>query len=175
MRSLWRPVLEKVTPYDAGKSLEAMAKEQGVDAIVRLSANESPLGPSPHVIATLEREAARVHLYPDGGSTELRAALGTRLGVPPEWLIVGNGADELLALIARAAYDPGDEVVIPEPAFEPYGTEAILSGATVVSSPLAGYETDLDDMQRRITPRSKAVIICTPHNPASTLVPRSRL
>src|SRR5262249_59599698 len=142
---------------------------------VRVSGSESPLGPSPPVIATLEREAARAHLYPDGGSTELRAALGARLGVPPEWLIIGNGADELLALIARAAYDPGDEVVIPEPAFEPYGTEATLAGAAVVSSPLRGYQTDLDDMARRVSTRTKAVIICTPHNPASTIVPRREL
>jgi histidinol-phosphate aminotransferase len=175
MRSLWRPVLEKVAPYDAGMSLDALAKELGVEAIVRLSANESPLGPSPRVIAALEREAARAHLYPDGGSTALRAALGTRLGVAPDWLIAGNGADELLALIARAAYDPGDEVVIPEPAFEPYGTEATLSGAVVVPSPLKGYETDLEDMRRRLTSRTKAVIICTPHNPASTIVPRHQI
>jgi len=171
----WRAVLDNVAPYDAGKSLEALAKELGLDEIVRLSANESPLGPSPHVVEVLRREAARVHLYPDGGSSHLRAMLGDRLGIPADWLLAGNGADEVLALIARAAYDPGDEVVIPHPAFEPYGTEAMLSGAVVVASPLAGYETDLDDMRRRVTPRTKAVIICTPHNPASTIVPRRQL
>ena len=64
----------------------------------------------------------------------------------PDWLVAGNGADELLALIARAAYDPGDEVLIPHPAFEPYETEAMLSGAVVIPSPLKGYDTDLDDL-----------------------------
>src|SRR5262245_3012865 len=171
----WRSVLDSVAPYDAGKSLEALAKEMGLDEIVRLSSNESPLGPSPHVVEVLRREAARVHLYPDGGSSHLRALLGDRLGVPADWLIAGNGAAEVPGLIARAAYDPGDEVVIPHPAFEPYGTEATLSGAVVVPSPLAGYETDLDDMRRRVTRRTKAVIICTPHNPASTIVPRRDL
>ena len=175
MRGLWRAVLDEVAPYDAGKSLEAIAKDLGIEDLIRLSANESPLGPSPRAIEALRREAPRAHLYPDGGSTQLRAMLGERLGVPASWLMAGNGADELLALIARAAYDPGDEVLVPHPAFEPYGTEAILSGATVVSSPLLGYETDLEDMQRRVTPRTKAVIICTPHNPASTIVLRPRL
>ena len=175
MRRLWRAVLDEVAPYDAGKSLEAIAKDLGIEDLIRLSANESPLGPSPRAIEALRREAPRAHLYPDGGSTQLRAMLGERLGVPASWLLAGNGADELLALIARAAYDPGDEVLVPHPAFEPYGTEATLSGATVVSSPLLGYETDLEDMQRRVTPRTKAVIICTPHNPASTIVPRPRL
>ncbi|HYB41986.1 MAG TPA: histidinol-phosphate transaminase, partial [Candidatus Methylomirabilis sp.] len=89
--------------------------------------------------------------------------------------LVGNGADELLGLLARAAYEPGDEVLVPSPAFEPYGSEAVLSGAAVVASPLAGYETDLDDMLARVTPRTKAVIVCTPHNPASTAVGRAAL
>jgi len=172
MRQLWRRVVDKVVPYDAGKPLE---QELRAGAIIRLSANESPLGPSPKVVEALRREAARVHLYPDGGATELRAALGRRLGVGAEWLVVGNGADELLGLIARAAFDPGDDVVIPEPGFEAYGTETILAGANVVHSPLDGYETDLDDVLRRVTPRTKAVFICTPHNPASTIVPRGQL
>ena len=170
MRGLWRPALDAITPYEAGKPIEALERELGLPAIVRLSANESPLGPSPRVVEALRREAVRAHLYPDGGSSALRAALGEWLGVEPDWLIVGNGADELVGLIARAAFDPGDEVVLPDPAFEPYSIEAELAGARVVKSPLAGYDTDLEDMRRRVTPRTKAVFVCTPHNPASTLV-----
>lgn len=175
MRQLWRPVLDKIAAYDAGKPLEAIAKDLGIEDLLRLSANESPLGPSPKVVDALKREAARAHLYPDGGSTRLREALGARLGVPPDWIVAGNGADEVLTLIARATYDPGNEIVIPHPAFEPYGTEATLAGAVVVASPLKGYDTDLEDMQRRITPRTKALILCTPHNPASTIVTKSAL
>lgn len=172
MRPLWRTAVGKVTAYDAGKSVEP---ELRAGALVRLSANESPLGPSPRVVEAIRREATRVHLYPDGGATELRAALAERLGVGPDWLVAGNGADELLELLARAAFEPGDEVVLPHPAFEPYGSGATLAGATVVPSPLAGYETDLDDMLRRVTPRTKAVFVCTPHNPASTIIRRQRL
>jgi len=136
MRRLWRTVLDRVDPYDAGKSLEVVARELGLDTLLRMSANENPLGPSPRVVEAIRREAPRVHLYPDGGGTEVREALGKRLSAPPETIVLGNGADELLAMLARAALDPGDEVVIPHPAFEPYGTEATLSGATVVQSPL---------------------------------------
>ena len=175
MRRLWRSVLDRVAVYDAGKSLEAVARELGVDAVLRLSANENPIGPSPRVVEAIRREAPRVHLYPDGGCTEVRQALAGRLGVSAESIVVGNGADELLAMLARAAFDPGDEVVVPHPAFEPYGTEATLSGATVVASPLRGYEQDLDDMLGRVTPRTKCVILCTPHNPAATIVRRAPL
>ena len=175
MRRLWRDVLDRVTPYDAGKSLEMVAHELGVASVLRLSANENPLGPSPRVIEALCREAPRVHLYPDGGCTEVRQAVAGRLGIGPDAIVVGNGADELLGMVARAAFDRGDEVVVPDPAFEPYGTEATLSGATVVASPLRGYDQDLDDMRGRVTPRTKCVILCTPHNPTATIVRRRPL
>lgn len=175
MRALWRPALDGITPYQTGKSMEALAAELGLPEVVRLSANENPLGPSPRVVAAIAGEASRVHLYPDGGSTALREALGLRLGVSPGRLIIGNGADEILSLVGWAAFDPGDEVVVPEPSFEPYTTSAVLGGARVVASPLAGYEIDLDDVRRRLTARTKAVVLCSPHNPATTIVRRAPL
>ena len=175
MRKIWRDSLDRVTPYEAGPPLEDVQRELGLPSVLRLSANENPLGPSPKVVEALRAEAARAHLYPDGGSSALRKALGAWVGVDPSWLIMGNGADELISFIGRAAFEPGDEVVLPQPAFEPYSIEALLAGATPVASPLRGYDTDLDDMRRRVTARTKALFVCTPHNPASTLVRRGPL
>lgn len=175
MRAIWRSALDGLVPYQTGKSLDALARELGLPELVRLSANENPLGPSPRAVAALVREASRVHLYPDGGSTALRGALGRHLGVAPAQLLVGNGADELLTILGLAALEPGDEVVLPHPSFEPYTTVALLGGARPMPSPLAGYDTDLDDMRRRITPRTKMVFVCSPHNPAATIVRRAAL
>ncbi len=175
MRRLWRSVLDGLIPYDAGLPLEALAREIGRSDLVRLSANENPLGPSPRAAAAVEREAARIHLYPDGGSSALREALGRGHGVAPNQIVVGNGADELIALIAAAAFEPGDEVVVPTPSFEPYEISARLAGARVVTSPLVGYDTDLDDVLRRVNERTKAVMLCSPHNPATTIIRRRPL
>lgn len=175
MRTIWRAAVDSIIPYEAGKPLETLAAELGVAELVRLSANEHPLGPSPRVVEAIRREAAHVHLYPDGGSTALREALGRALGVPSAQIVVGNGADELITLIALAAFDPGDEVLMPHPSFEPYATGVTIAGARMVQSPLAGYHTDLDDMRRRITPRTKAVFLCSPHNPAATVIPKRPL
>ena len=175
MRRVWRPVLDGITPYDAGKPLEALMGELGLTELVRLSANENPLGPSPRVVEAIRREAERVHLYPDGGSLALREALGRRLGISPAQIVVGNGADELIALVALAAFDPGDEIVVPTPSFEPYANSVTMAGAQLRESPMAGYETDLDDVLRRVTPRTKAVILCSPHNPATTIIRRAPL
>jgi histidinol-phosphate aminotransferase len=175
VRRIWRPILDHFTPYDAGKPLEALEAEMGLSHLVRLSANENPLGPSPRVVEAIRREATRAHLYPDGGSTALREALGARLGVSAEQIVVGNGADELIGLLAIAAVEPADEVVVPAPSFEPYTTSVLLAGGRVRPSPLAGYETDLDDVRRQVGARTKAVILCSPHNPAATIVRRGPL
>ena len=175
MRRIWRAAVESVTPYEAGKPVEALAVELGLTDLVRLSANENPLGPSPKVVEALRREAPHVHLYPDGGSTALREALARGLGIGPAQIVVGNGADELITLIALAAFDPGDEILMPHPSFEPYATGANIAAARMVQSPLAGYDTDLDDMRRRVTPRTKAIFLCSPHNPAATIIARGPL
>ncbi|MFQ5520351.1 MAG: histidinol-phosphate transaminase [Candidatus Methylomirabilia bacterium] len=172
MRRLWRSVLDEVTPYEGGPPLEQLQAESGLSELVRLSANENPLGPSPRAIEAIIAEAPRAHLYPDGGGTALRQALGRHLGVPPEMILLGNGADELLALIAWAAFESGSEVIIPHPSFEPYYGVVTLSGATPILSPLVDYQTDLDDMRRRVNTRTKALILCSPHNPTGTIVRR---
>ena len=94
MRRLWRSVTDGFVPYEAGKPLEALAEDLAIPDLVRLSANESPLGPSPRAVEALRREAARAHLYPDGGSTALRDALAKTLGVGAEQIVCSNGADE---------------------------------------------------------------------------------
>lgn len=175
MRNLWRDVLTRLAPYDAGRPLEVLAAELGLPDITRLSANENPLGPSPRVVQAVAEAAGSVHLYPDGGSVALRAALGERLGVAPDQIVLGNGADELLAMIAWAAFERGDEVVVPQPSFEPYTTTVALMGATLVASPLRDDATDLDDVAARVTPRTKAIVLCSPHNPATTIIPRAPL
>ena len=76
MRKIWRDTLDRVTPYEAGPPLEDVQRELGLPSVLRLSANENPLGPSPKVVEALRAEATRAHLYPDGGSSALRKALG---------------------------------------------------------------------------------------------------
>ena len=175
MRRFWRSVLDGVTPYEPRKPLEQLQVELGLSELIGLAANESPLGPSPMVVDAIAREAKRVHLYPDGGASALRQALARHLNLAPDWLILGNGADELLTLIAWAAFEAGDEVVIPHPSFEPYQTVSTLAGATVIRSPLVSYEIDLADVTRRVTEKTKAVILCSPHNPCGTLIRRAAL
>jgi histidinol-phosphate aminotransferase len=172
MAPRWRACLAAITPYVPPPPLDRLAAELG-RPVIRLSANENPLGPSPRAVEAIRAEAGRGHLYPDGGAPDLAQAVARQLGVAPDHLLFGNGGDEIITMIARALLDPGDEVVVPDPAFEPYTTAAILADATVVKSPLRDYRIDLDDVLRRITPRTKLVCLASPHNPTGVALPRA--
>jgi histidinol-phosphate aminotransferase len=167
----WRPVLAEIVPYVPPPPLDTFAAELG-HPVLRLSANENPIGPSPLAVAAIRREAERIQLSPDGGAPGLAAAVAEALGIEPTQLLFGNGGDEILTLLGRALLDPGDEVVVPEPSFEPYTTTTLLAGARVVPSPLRDYRIDLDDVLARVGPRTKLVCLSSPHNPTGTALER---
>ena len=168
----WRPVLVEIDPYVVPPPLDALAAELG-QPILRLSANENPVGPSPLAVEAIRREAVRIHLYPDGGAPALAEAVAETLKLSPTQLLFGNGGDEIITLLVRALVEPGDEVVVPEPSFEPYTTTTRLSGGVVVASPLRDYRTDLDDVLARIGPRTRLVCLTSPHNPTGTVLERA--
>jgi histidinol-phosphate aminotransferase len=168
----WRPILAEIEPYIVPPPLDALAAEIG-QPILRLSANENPVGPSPLAVDAIRREAARIHLYPDGGAPMLAEVVAEALGVSPGQLLFGNGGDEIITLLVRALVDLDDEVVIPEPSFEPYSTTTRLAGGRVVASPLRDYRIDLDDVIHRVGSRTKLVCITSPHNPTGTVLGRA--
>src|SRR3990172_2867119 len=168
MRARWRECVSRTPPYEPGPPVETLEAQLG-HPIIRLSANESPLGPSPRAMAAIKAELPRLHLYPDGGARELREALAKHLGVRSDAIVLGNGADELIGLFALAALEPGDEGIIPRPSFEPYATAATLAGTTIVWVPLKDYRIELEDCLRALTERTKVMFLCNPHNPTGTI------
>ena len=168
----WRSILAEIDPYVVPPPLDALAPELG-QPILRLSANENPVGPSPLAVEAICREAARIHLYPDGGAPALAEAVAETLGLSPAQLVFGNGGDEIITLLVRALVEPGDEVVVPEPSFEPYTTTTRLAGGVVVASPLRDYRIDLDDVLAHIGSRTRLVCLTSPHNPTGTVLDRS--
>lgn len=122
-----RELLRDVEGYTPG--------EQPTSAnVVKLNTNENPYPPSPTVLAAVQAlSAGAVARYPDAVSSELRAACAKRYGYDSvDWLIAGNGMDELLAMALRTFVDPGDTVVAPYPTYVIYETLAQLHGATYV-------------------------------------------
>ncbi len=102
--------------------------------VVKLNTNENPYPPSPAVLEALRAlDTESIRRYPDPVCSRLRKAWAERFGLPgPEWVIVGNGMDDILSLAVRAFVDPGDDVVATYPTYSLYEVLCALHGARLV-------------------------------------------
>ncbi len=156
-----RRTLENLSVYTPG--------ERRSDAI-KLSSNENPRGPSPLAIEAISRALPESHIYPDGAARELRGALAERHGCAPDRVIVGNGSDEVLTMIAAAYLNPGDRVLIGKHTFSQYEFSARLFDAEVDKVEMPGLAFDLDRFLSAITPVTRVVYLCSPNNPTGLAI-----
>jgi histidinol-phosphate aminotransferase len=162
--------IASLSPYVPGKPIDELQRELGLTRIIKLASNENPLGPSPKAVAALSGGVETLHRYPDGGAYRLRQALADRWKVTSDHIILGNGSDELLGLLARTFLSPGDEAVMADHTFVIYKMEVVAAHGKAVTVPLADWTHDLDAMASAITPRTRLVFVCNPNNPTGTMV-----
>jgi len=169
--------VRRISPYVGGKPIEELARELGFDpaSIVKLASNENPRGPSPKAVAAIAAAAGDVTRYPDGNAYALKQALGARLGVDPDQIVLGNGSNDVLELVTHAFLRPGDEAVYAEHAFAVYPLATQARGATGVVVPARDYGHDLTAMLAAITPRTRIVFVANPNNPTGTWLPPEAL
>jgi len=165
-----RPGILEIEPYVGGK-----AEVEGMANVVKLSANEAALGPSPKAIAALRAAVPVVHRYPDGGARALRQAIGARFDLDPGRIVCGSGSDELIQLLMRAYAGPGDEVLYSAHGFLMYRLSALAIGATPVAAPERDLRTDVDAMLSRVTSRTRALFVANPNNPTGSYLTREEL
>ncbi|MFZ4807791.1 MAG: histidinol-phosphate transaminase [Hyphomicrobiaceae bacterium] len=138
---------------------------------IKLSSNETPLGPSPAAVAAFKATADDLERYPDGSATALRQAIGRVYGLNPDRIVCGAGSDELLNLIAHGYLGPGDEAIYTEHGFLVYRIAILGTGATPVIAPERQLCADIDAILDRVTARTKVVFLANPNNPTGTYVP----
>lgn len=156
--------------YQPGKPIEDVKRELGLDEVVKLASNENPYGASPKAKEAIVAELEHISLYPDGGAVELTSDLAKHLGVNTDQIIFGCGSDEIIALISRAFYVPGDETIMADQTFSVYKSNADIEGAVTVEVPLVDGKHDLDAMLAKVNDRTKIIWVCNPNNPTGTLL-----
>ena len=161
-----RPGVLDIAAYVPGKE-----HAPGVARVFKLSANETPLGPSPKAIEAFKAAAGQLERYPDGQATALRAAIGTTFRLNPANIMCGNGSDELLGLLCHTYLGPGDEGIVTEHGFLVYKIQITAAGATPVTVKEKDRRVDVDAILAAVTPKTKAVFIANPGNPTGTYVP----
>ncbi len=158
-----RPGILEIEPYVGGK-----AELEGSARVIKLSANESALGPSPQAIAAVRDAAASMHRYPDGEALALRRAIGRRFDLDPGRIVCGAGSDELIQLMMRAYAGPGDEVLYSAHGFLMYKLSALGVGAVPVAAPERELTADVDALLARVTSRTRMVFLANPNNPTGS-------
>jgi histidinol-phosphate aminotransferase len=163
-----KPWIAAIHAYVPGRSTSASGRP-----LIKLSANENPLGTSPLALAA-RADAAAPALYPDPDSAQLRAAIGALHGIDPARIVCGTGS-ELLNLAAQAFAGPGDEVAYVRYGFSVYDIAARRCGADVVVAPDRAFGTDVDALLACVTDRTRVVFLANPNNPTGTFLPRAEV
>ena len=159
-----------IAPYQAGKPIEELAREFGLDAskIVKLASNENPLGMPESAKLALNAAVANLGRYPDPAGFDLKKAIAQRFGVDQAWLTLGNGSNDILELVASALIEPGSAVVYSQFAFVVYRLATQARGAKHIVVPAKEHGHDLPAMLEAITPETKIVYVANPNNPTGT-------
>src|SRR4029450_2999508 len=166
-RPVPNPGILDIAPYTPGKS---PVPEPG-RKVFKLSANETPFGPSPKAIAAYKHVATHLEDYPEGTSRVLREAIGRAFGLDPNRIICGAGSDEILNLLAHTYLSQGDEAISTAHGFLVYPIATMANGAKNVVAPETEYTANVDAILKLVTPRTKLVWLADPNNPTGTYLP----
>lgn len=166
--SYFRPNIEALTGYVPGEQPQA-------GKFIKLNTNENPYPASPAaaraVQAVLERGIQR---YPDPLATAFRRRAAELLGVEPDWILCGNGSDELLTMVTRAFVGEGQLLRLPYPSYVLYKTLAQIQGA---QGEEVWFEADwsLPDRFAAAAERLRLVFLANPNSPSGTIVSTERV
>lgn len=163
VRPVPQPGILKIAPYVPGRS-DAPA---GV-TLVKLSANESPLGASPKAREAFAAVAGKLEIYPEGSSRELRAALGEVHGLDPDRIVCGFGSDDLLHLLAQVYLGEGDDALMSQYGFNVYPIITRGASAEIIMVPETDYRADVDALLAAVTSRTRMLFLANPNNPTGT-------
>ncbi|MBP6035462.1 MAG: histidinol-phosphate transaminase [Azonexus sp.] len=165
------PYIRAISPYQPGKPVTALAREMGipVSKIVKLASNENPLGMSPKARKAVEAAIVGSERYPD--QFDLIKALAERCGVATGQVVLGNGSNDVLDLVARVFLAPGRSAVFAQHAFAVYPLATLSAGAELIVVPARNYGHDLDAMAAAIRPDTRIVWVANPNNPTGTFLP----
>lgn len=161
------------------REIEAMAGyvpgEQPQDGqFIKLNTNENPYPPSPAVADAVEQAVPRLRKYPDPTAGPFRHRAAELLGVPPDWILCGNGSDDILTIVTRALVGQGQLLRLPYPSYILYKTLADLQGARSEEvhfnadwSLSAAFGAGRDDL--------RLVFLANPNSPSGTVIPPERV
>ncbi len=176
IEELARKSLAFIEPYVPGKPAEVLFREKGISKIIKLASNENPFGPSPLAIKAIKSRLSGINRYPEGSAFKLKKKLAYMLKKKDSQIIIGSGSSEIISMTIQAFCESGDEIVFPSPSFIIYRILSHAFGARPVTVNLnEDMSYDIDAFFKKITKKTKILILCNPNNPTGSHIRKDQL
>lgn len=170
-----RKEILQLQPYKAGKPIDEVKRELGIEKVIKLASNENSLGCSEKVKEVLKEMVDEANMYPDSSNHELKEAIALKDNVSSEQIFCSTGSDSLIKVICNTFINEGDESVMGEVTFSRYKDCTKLMGGKVISIPMKNHGLDLEKMVDAITEKTKLIWLCNPNNPTGTIFTKEEL
>ena len=167
--------LPKAKNLNAEKYVAGLSLFKQKFAKIKLSANESALGPSPKAVKEYIKVSKNFKRYPDSDGTFLRKVIAKKFKLDQNKIILGNGSDQIFELICKAFLNKNDEVVVPQYSFIIYRIYSKLNSAKVVYAKENNFTSSVVNILSCITKKTKIVFIANPNNPTGTYVNKKEI
>lgn len=162
--------IRNLKPYKAGRTIDEVKEEFGLESVVKLASNENPLGPPESAIKAAVASLHEANRYPDPSARALRKELAQRYDLGIDNIIVGAGSEGILSSIVRVFLEQGDQVLTADAAFLGFPILCRTRGVEPTKIPLnSEYRFDLDGIAEAITDKTKLIYLCNPNNPTGTI------
>jgi histidinol-phosphate aminotransferase len=159
-----------IKPYEAGKPLREVEQEYNISNVIKLASNENPIGFSPKVYDAVKKHMKDMNRYPESSACVLSNTLAQRFHISPKNIVLGNGSDDIIALLAHGFLNPGDEALMPQPSFLMYEISVKTAKGKPVMVPLADFSTNLEGLVKKISTKTRMIFITNPFNPTGSTI-----
>ena len=170
----FRKSVQAIKPYVPGKSIEEVARELGVNDIIKMASNENPFG-CPVTAEQLAPHIQRGSYYPNVATTPLYEKVAELHGVSEKQLVFGNGSDEILMMLGQVFLSSDTHAIFSQHTFSEYEFVCRVMGASFTSVPTRDYAYDLQAILYAIREETRVIFLANPNNPTGLLISRQTL
>ena len=167
--------LPKPKKINAEKYVAGLSLFKQKIAKIKLSANESALGPSPKAIKEFNKVAKSLKRYPDSDGVFLKKILAKKFKLDPNRIILGSGSDQIFELICKTFLNKNDEVIVPEFSFIIYRIYSKIYGAKIRYAKEKNFKISTKNILSKVTSKTKIVFLANPNNPTGTIISKQEL
>jgi len=167
--------LPKAKIINAEKYVAGLSLFKQKFAKIKLSANESALGPSPKAVKEYIKVSKDFKRYPDSDGTFLRKVIAKKFKLDQSRIILGNGSDQIFELICKAFLNKNDEVIVSQYSFIIYRIYSKLNSARIIYSPENKFTSSVNNILSRVTSKTKIIFIANPNNPTGTYISKKEI